>query len=257
MARLIIPFEPPSSRREFTCIASPLPDCRHVRRRAGPEPCTRWRVASTEAARAIGAGRRREERPRSGALLGLRPLQAEWSVVGEPLHEADRRADGGAAGRTALGPGQDFAYPDVSVASHPLCWQMPIALPYHQHTYWYHMSSVDRYRRWFRLLDRLLRIDRFHATEDPPDGTGDNATRRRTVTEAWPRRDCPGRLPAGNQTPGFPSALPGRPERPIRIGDGVRARATPRHFRTRPLFAPCQAPACTERRGMEGPDVPA
>ena len=116
--------------------------------------------------RVIGAARRREERPHSGVTQGspsgLRPpdaggpLQGERPVLAEPRHEADRPADGrcesveGAICRARAqhsAKARDFSYPMSPSRRIHCVRRCQLLFRTHQHTYWYHMSSVDRYRK--------------------------------------------------------------------------------------------------------------
>ena len=133
---LIILFAAASYPSAFKNIALALHDCRRGCRRAGPEPCMRCPVASTEAAEPLGQDDGAKNARAGDPPLGLRPLEAERPVVGKLRHEADRRSDGDVAGRpapeprarparavrerrgrdlprprAALGQGHDFAYP--------------------------------------------------------------------------------------------------------------------------------------------------
>ena len=161
----------------------------HAHAAVSPRPKRQSRRGSTAALRTpalrdhsgvpVGAPARRCRRATAGRAAGSRRAPARSRSPGGRSARERRGRDRPRTG-AALGQGRRFRISDVSIASHPLCSQIPIVLSCHQHTYWYHMSSVDRYRKWIRLQDRQPRIGRFHATEDPPDGTGSNATRRRT-----------------------------------------------------------------------------
>ena len=130
---IILPASPGSDTSAFKNIASSLHDCRRGCRRVGPEPCTRCRTASTEAAESSGqhdgaknARTQGSLRGHSGVPVGAPPARCRRATPGRAAGSrgapARSRSPGGrpARGRrgrdlsrtgAALGQGRDFAYP--------------------------------------------------------------------------------------------------------------------------------------------------
>ena len=215
---LIILFAASSHSSAFKNIALALHDCRRGCRRAGPEPCKRCRVASTEAAEPLGrdegAKNARAGFSRSGS--GHSRPNGRWfeSHGAKPIgwghcRSRSTRATGSTGARAARAsrarpaaparstrPGHDFAYP------------MYPSRHFHPVREYQYMVSLIQY---FGLKCRnpadgrsgcVYRTDRNGSIasggpRSDPTGQG------RTPPDAGqrPGRGRPGRLPAGKPSP--------------------------------------------------------
>ena len=164
--RLIILFAASSHSSAFKNIALPLHDCRRGGRRAGPEPCKRCRVASTEAAEPLGQDEDAKNASagdsRSGS--GHSRLNGRWfeSHGAKPIEwgrcrSRGARATGSTGSRAARAsrarsatparstrPGSGFRISDVSVPSLPYRSIIPVHIPFDP-IIWSKMSMFGRW----------------------------------------------------------------------------------------------------------------
>ena len=263
---LIILFAASSLSSAFKIIALPLHVRRRDCRRAGSEPRKRCRVGSSKAAvpsgQDEGAKNARAEDPRSGSghlrpngrwfeRYGVKPnadRMGTLPVAQRSGHVLDRLARSESVeGATRRARAQHSAKVGIS---HFRCIR-PITSVSFKNTSTSSFSAnikenyvgtCPTYAAYGSI--GLTETDRsLPRVEDRSDRGRENAARCRTAAGEGSSRPIPRREAGPRPSPGVPGRAGGR----IRIGDGVRARATDRCFE----FAAGRSPAWAGQPGIE------